>query len=325
MRLFIVLGVAFLAIGVVLVFVALLPHASGVTGEMTGMGAGIVALTLVPMGIVFTIIGVAYARVTAARRRLLASGIPAQATILSVSGGSMVVNNVNVLLTYRLRVMVPGRAPYETDHRQLTPMFQMASLQVGASVPVLVDPTEPQRLTIDLANEAGSLREAQSARPGSGSAGLEARPWSAVQPNILSSMGGVTPNTIAPSDATAIHEQLRQLGISVDPGLLTGGQVTLDGAALDLRPGVQEAVLATGRPGTAIVRTMSDTGVNVRGDALFRLTLDVMPEDGSGYTVSTGSLVPEAARARVFPGARVQVRIDPDEPTSLAIDWSDPA
>ena len=51
----------------------------------------------------------------------------------------------------------------------------------------------------------------------------------------------------------------------------------MDSTTLDLRPGAQETVLATGRPGTAIIRELSDTGVNVRGDSLVRLTLDVTP------------------------------------------------
>ena len=128
------------------------------------MGAGIAAITLLPMGIIFTLIGVSASRAAGGRRRLLDTGIPGQATVLSVGGGNVVVNNINVLLTFRLRVMLPGRAPYDVDHRQLTSMFQMASLQVGATVPVMIDPADPSKLIIDLAGEGRAAAAALLSR-----------------------------------------------------------------------------------------------------------------------------------------------------------------
>ena len=125
MRVFTVLGVVFTVIGLGLVIVAFSPSSGGIAGQAVGMGAGIAAITLLPMGIIFTIIGVSYSRATGRRRRLLEMGIPAQAAILSVSGGNVVVNNINVLLTFRLRGSVPGRPAYEVQHRQLVSMFAM--------------------------------------------------------------------------------------------------------------------------------------------------------------------------------------------------------
>ncbi len=159
------------------------------------MGAGIAAITLLPMGIIFTIIGVGYSRATGGRRKLLETGIPGQATVLSVSGGNVVVNNINVLLTFRMRVTLPGRAPYEVDHRQLTSMFQMAALQVGATVPVMVDPADPSKLTIDLAGEgaaSAARRRDRSAGPQDGRGRRRPR-WC---PTRSPTMSGVAPNTI---------------------------------------------------------------------------------------------------------------------------------
>jgi len=51
----------------------------------------------------------------------------------------------------------------------------------------------------------------------------------------------------------------------------------------------------------------------------------VLPEGGTGYPVQTGSLIPDAAKARAVPGATVRVRIDPTQPTSVVVDWSTPA
>ena len=344
MRVFTILGVVFTIIGAGLVIVALMPNSGGIDGEATTMGAGIVALTLLPMGIVFTIIGVATARSARARRRLLETGLPGQATILSVSGGNVVVNRINVLLTFRLRVVVPGRPGYDTDHRQLTSMFQMGLVRVGSIVPVMVDGADPRRLTLDLAGE-GAAAAAHAGRPATNAS------WSApVQPNTLSTMGGVAPNTIStdapdgvtwpasstplapaaggvtldPAALMAINQLLSRAGISIDPAVVSGAQVPTDVGMVDLGSSGQVHPLPDARPGTAVIRAMADTGVNVQGDSLFRLTLDVLPEGGTGYPVQTGSLIPDAAKARAYPGAAVRVRIDPAQPASVVVDWSTP-
>ena len=96
----------------------------------------------------------------------------------------------------------------------------------------------------------------------------------------------------------------------------------MDAGMFDLRPGGQAVVLPDGRPGTAVIRAVSDTGVNVRGDSLLRLTLDVQPDGGTPYPSDTGSLVPDADRARAVPGATVRVRIDQAQPTNVVIDWA---
>lgn len=340
MRAFTIVGLVLLVIGLALVWVWLQPH-SGLGGEAEGMGAGIAALTLVPMGIIFTLVGLGFSRASNARKRLLRTGVPGTATILSVDGGSMVVNQINVLLTYELRVSVPGRVPYDVTHRQLTSMFQMASMQVGATVPVMVDPTDPKRLTIDLAGQGSTARQgaARQSRPISGQApGGNGQAAGFATPNTLTSMGGAPgvgyPSAVGPSPsampgvspetADLIVAQLARAGITVDPGMVAGGQVTLDGAALDLRPGIQETLLVTGRPGSAVIRRLSDTGVNVRGDSLVRLTLDVTPQGGLSYPVETGSLVPDAARARAVVGATVPVRIDPAQAANVVVAWTEP-
>ena len=152
------------------------------------MGAGIAALTLLPMGIIFTVVGRRY--VTGHRVPVSDCSRPvsrARPPILSVSGGNVVVNNINVLLTFRLRVSVPGRPPYELDHRQLTSMFSMAALQVGRDGAGHGRPDRPAAGSIiDL---AGVGRQ-RPARRGRCRMRRDASPMPAtVQPNTLSTMG----------------------------------------------------------------------------------------------------------------------------------------
>lgn len=122
--------------------------------------------------------------------------------------------------------------------------------------------------------------------------------------------------------AAAISAQLSRVGISVDPALIAGGQLTMDAGTVDLRPEAMGSVLADGLPGTAFIRTMTDTGVNVRGDSLVRLSLDVRGPGGESYQVDTGSLVPDSARSRALPGATIPVRIDPSQPSNVVVDWT---
>jgi hypothetical protein len=356
---FTILGVLFLVLGIGLAAVALLPGEGSVMDAVRVEGMGIAAITLIPMGIIFTAIGVYFGRLTAGRRRLLREGIPGLATILSLEGGSMVVNNINYLISFRLRVTLPGRAPYDVDHRQLVPIFALGSLPIGASVPVMVDAKDPQKLTIDLAGEAAGLRQV-GPRPATGPAG--------VVPNTLSTMQGSAPNTFTtdqqPPDATwptaaawsispgsqvaigapippvggdaaiggitgatlgMVLDQLARSGVSIDPAVLSTGTMAADqSTALDASPTGQAAhtaLLADGAPGTASIRQSRDTGIAVHGDPVVELTLDVTPLDGTAYEVRTAALVPAAARARAVAGATVPVRIDQAAPDRVAIDW----
>jgi hypothetical protein len=282
----------------------------------------IAALTFIPLGIIFTAIGVYFGRMTAGRKRLLREGIPAQATILSLEGGNMVINNINYVISFRLRVMVPGRAPYDTDHRQLVPIFALASLPIGATVPVMVDPKDPRKLTIDLAGEAAELRQAAVTTPSA-----------QVVPNTLSTMRDAAPNTFTPDlqpgapawpgmpgwpVTPASPGPLGMPGHAVVPTAVMGG-VTLDAGPTGRT--ADAALLAGGRPGTAFIREARDTGIDVHGDSVVELILDVTPEGGSPYEVRTAALVPAAAGSRASPGATVPVRIDQESPDRVAFDW----
>ncbi len=344
MRVFTILGVIFLVVGVGLAVFAFLPGDGSVMDSMRVEGMGIAAITFIPMGIVFTAIGVYFGRLTAGRKRLLREGIPGQATILSLEGGNMVINNINYMISFRLRVFLDGRQPYDVDHRQLVPIFALASLPIGATVPVMVDPKDPQKLTMDLANEAAGLRQAAMAPVAPGQ----------VVPNTLSTMRSSAPNQfttdLQPSPQAwptvpgwsasptgqmpptgqvalgAVMEQLARSGITIDPAVLGAAavNVTQSTATLDASPtgtAADAALLADGRPGTAFIREARDTGIDVHGDSVVEMTLDVTPQGGAPYEVRTAALVPAAAGSRALPGATVGVRIDQTRPDRLAFDW----
>lgn len=87
---------------------------------------------------------------------LLTSGIQASASVVQVLGLSngmtikgsnmyATVSTVNVLL----RVMMPNGAPYDVNHKERIISSDVGSLQVGATIPVRVSPSNPQKLLID--------------------------------------------------------------------------------------------------------------------------------------------------------------------------------
>ncbi len=251
-------------------------------------------------------------------------------------------------MTFRLRVVLPGRAPYDVDHRQLVPIFALASLPVGATVPVMVDPRSPGTLTIDLGGEAAGTRQVTA---------ISAAP-SQVLPNTLSTRQGSAPNTFSSDPAGAVtawpamsqsgvtpvpsgaaqHQAgmaldqahmivglLARSGIRLDPGALAQGAMTIAPAttidAGQPSQGTSATLLASGRPGAAVIRDARDTGIVVHGDPVVELTLDVSPPGEAAHEVRTATLVPAAARARLLPGVTVPVRIDLAQPDRLAIDW----
>jgi hypothetical protein len=89
-------------------------------------------------------------------------------------------------------------------------------------------------------------------------------------------------------------------------------------AELNKQQAGQGEILAKGIPGKAIIRGM---GTPERGAAWFNLTLDleVHPSTRDPYRVAIDILVPQAAN--LAPGIELPVRIDPEDPAKIAVDW----
>ncbi len=78
---------------------------------------------------------------------LMAAGQAGQATIAAIrQTGTMV--NYNPECELDLQVTVNGSAPYPVTHRQVVAQVALPSFQPGATVPVRVDPTNPQSLIV---------------------------------------------------------------------------------------------------------------------------------------------------------------------------------
>jgi hypothetical protein len=244
--------------------------------------------------------------------------------------------NDQPLVTFQLRVSTPSRPAYDAQQRQVVPRLSIGMVAPGITLPVRVDPSDPEKLTLDWSGSS-VMGIAGVQAPTAWAPGPTAAP---VRPDTLSTMGPTIPNTLqapdddlaAPSmppmprwtggDMNALLQQLTGLGISIPGG--PASVTVMPGATIDLSPGATQTPQSTVTPGRAVVRSAMDTGVVVRGDPLFQLTLDVTPPSGATYPVSTASLVPPAARARLAPGTSVPVRIDPANQNSVVVEWMVP-
>jgi hypothetical protein len=96
------------------------------------------------------------------------------------------------------------------------------------------------------------------------------------------------------------------------------GQMRESLESLNAQQADSASVLAEGTPATAIIR---EIGTPARGAAWFNLMLDleVRPAVGRPYRVANEYLVP--AVARLEPGVELPVRVAPDDPAKIAIDW----
>jgi hypothetical protein len=77
----------------------------------------------------------------------MTSGIAGQATIRAPRAVGVVVNEMP-LIEMDLQVEVPDRGPYEVTHRQVMPHSSLCTLKLGATVPVPVDPQDPNSLVV---------------------------------------------------------------------------------------------------------------------------------------------------------------------------------
>lgn len=91
----------------------------------------------------------------------------------------------------------------------------------------------------------------------------------------------------------------------------------------------RSALLAAGVPGQATIVQMGDTGMRINNQPRLSLMLDVQPVVHPGMPPSFAPfrgqhdcVVPMMAMSRVGPGMVVPVKVDPQDPARLTIDWS---
>ena len=83
------------------------------------------------------------------RSRILAKGIPGQATISRIWETGMLVNN-QPQVGFELQVWIPNAAPYVAETKMIVSALVIPRIQPGAVVQVKVDPADPRKVAIVL-------------------------------------------------------------------------------------------------------------------------------------------------------------------------------
>ncbi len=107
------------------------------------------------------------------------------------------------------------------------------------------------------------------------------------------------------------------------PGQISQASSAVDDAmAMQADIQQQQALLTTGTQGKATVKSFSDTGTLVNFNPQVVLDLEVTCPGQDPYAAQLTTAVPQVYLAQLQPGASVGVRVDPSNPSSIAIDWA---
>ena len=77
-----------------------------------------------------------------------APGLSGEATIVRLSEGGPYVNN-RPTITLELDIELPGRERYRAEARQAVGRLVIGRLELGATIPVRVDPNDVSDVTVD--------------------------------------------------------------------------------------------------------------------------------------------------------------------------------
>jgi hypothetical protein len=124
--------------------------AGGIYFLVAGGILKMISYTFIPLGVVFTGMGVMFRRSRGRRTKLMQSGLPGTATIRSLQQTSMMVNNEPVI-NLSVYVEPEGRQPFEATVRTAVSMVTLSQvdLKPGAKLPVKVNPDKANDFIID--------------------------------------------------------------------------------------------------------------------------------------------------------------------------------
>jgi hypothetical protein len=145
---FVLLGVAMLA-GAVVMWLS----ADGVTAPGLEMGA----LILGGLGVFYLLLMLVLWLFVKRRNRLVTTGRPAIATIISARDSGTMVNNQPRLVLEVEITPEDGGNPYRFETKKVVGHSSLAAMRPGASLPVAVDPQRPRRFTFIDAEQYASM------------------------------------------------------------------------------------------------------------------------------------------------------------------------
>jgi hypothetical protein len=84
----------------------------------------------------------------------------------------------------------------------------------------------------------------------------------------------------------------------------------------------QVRLAQVGVPAKATIGQVRPTGALVNFNPVAELDLEVTVEGKAAYQVTTSQAIPQVLLPQLVPGGPLAVRVDPEDPSSLMIDWA---
>lgn len=123
-------------------------------------------------------------------------------------------------------------------------------------------------------------------------------------------------NHLGSGAATAMPVLLACLGVATTPSCTF---------IVDRVSGRDEAckIIATGKPATAKILQLRDTGITINQDPVAEFVLEIHPANGHPFEAHTQALISRLDIPQAQPGRVVPVRYDPKQSGRVAIDLWD--
>lgn len=123
-----------------------------------------------------------------------------------------------------------------------------------------------------------------------------------------------------------LKKQADQINESWDPAAqMAQAQAQMQAATESMAQQTAAANLAaTGLPATATIVAVRQGNTMVNQQPVVEIDLTVMAEGRPPYPASVSQVMPLTMLSQAQPGATVNVKIDPNDPETLWIDWATP-
>jgi hypothetical protein len=263
---------------------------AGVFFFIGGSGMVLTGVILGAVGVILLLFGVGSLRKASANQRIDETGLSGTGQVVGLTQTGMYLNN-NPQIGMQLMVSVPGRNPYQVEVRQFVPLMLLGSIQVGSTLPLKVDQQNPSKVVID---------------------------WDAgVQPNAAfvnqwGAMPGMTPMSATMPSMTPMPAAM--------PGVMPTSTATVSAGQGSVEQ-LHAQLTATGLDGTATITTAQDTGVAVGTNKLFSVQMTVNVPGRAPYQETSAAMVPQEDAAKIVAGVTVPVKVSPDNPNLVMIQW----
>ena len=239
------------------------------------------------------------------------NGVPSDAIIESIAETGMTITSGSVgpdAPVYKLGLQVTpiggAGAPYQVEIKQAIPRLYIPMVLPGARIGVMVDPTNPMKVSPDFSRLSA---------PSPAEAGA----------------GGVSMSPAGPGGFAMNFDASGQPSMG-DVSALAGG---VRSGSVNTIKGSADQLLATGTHGTATITTAMPLGKTVRdvnpaadpsrlNDPVWLFTLEVSLAGEAPFPAVFGHRVPLAKLGAVAPGVKLAVAVnEANKNQEVAIDW----